>query len=140
MSVSSLAITTTGTGVAVFAVLGLKTSVLVSLYDDGTAAEVDAGAPSRAALQLAGSLVAAWMREPFGSMESAARALKDFSRDIWCGRVDEWLKWMGRDDCKSLPASPYFSHEQPDSNSVRGGFLAQFAVGNLNLDAHSRPT
>ena len=142
MSVSSLAITTTGTGVAVFAVLGLKTSVLVSLYDEGTAAEVDAGAASRAAFQLAGSLVAAWMREPFGSMERAARAHKDFSRDIWCGRVDEWVKRIGQDGCKSLPASDarYFSHEQPDSTSVRGGFLAQFAVVKLNLDAHSRPT
>ena len=97
VSVSSLAITTIGTGVAVFAVLGLNMSVLVSLYDEGTAALVDAGAPSRAVFQLAGSQAAAWTREPFGSMERAARADKVFSRDIWCGRVDEWLKRTGQD-------------------------------------------
>ena len=97
VSVSSHAMTTMGTGVAVFAVLGLKMSVLVSLYDSGTAAFVDAGARSRAAFQLAGSQAAGWTREPLGSMERAARADKEISRDIWCGRVDEWLKRAGEE-------------------------------------------
>lgn len=140
MSVSSLAITTTGTGVADFVVLGLKMRVLVSLYDEGIAAFVDAGAPSMAAFQLVGSQAAAWTREPSGAMERAARADKVFSRDIWCGRVDEWLKWTGQDGCKTLRAWAYFSPEQPDSNSIPGRFLAQFAVVKLNVDAHSRPT
>ena len=146
MSVSSLAITTTGTGVAVFAVLGLKTSVLVILYDEGTAAEVDAGAPARAAFQLAGSRAAAWTREPLGSMERAARADNVFSSDIGCGRgrgrADEWLERMGRvgQGCRSAYFRYFGSSFSPDSNTR---FLAQFAVVDavdLILDAHSRPT
>jgi len=73
MSILSLAIMTTGMGVVVFAVLGLKTRVSVSLYDEGTMAEVGWGAPSRVAFQFVGSWAAAWKREPFGLMERAVR-------------------------------------------------------------------
>lgn len=68
VSVSSRAITTTGTVAAVLAVLGLKTMVLMSSKDVG--AEGDAFMASR---QLAGEDVSAWVTVAVGVMESPAK-------------------------------------------------------------------
>ena len=69
VSVSSRAITTTGTGIALFAVLGLKTMVLISSKDFGDEVSAD-----NASLQDAGEFVAAWETVTAGLIERAARA------------------------------------------------------------------
>lgn len=68
VSVSSRAITTTGTGVAVFAVFGLNTSVLISSKDFG-ASEV----ALRASRQVAGEVVSLCATLPDGVIERLAK-------------------------------------------------------------------
>lgn len=69
VSVSSRTITTTGTGAAFFAVLGLKTMVLISSKDFGDEVSAD-----NASFQDAGEFVAAWEIVATGLIERAASA------------------------------------------------------------------
>ena len=78
VSVSSRAMTTTGTGVAVFAVFGLYTRVLINSNDSGT--ELVA---SKASRQDAGELVSAWDTVAVGVIERDAReAVKEDIVDV----------------------------------------------------------
>ena len=69
VSVSSRAITTTGTGVAFFAVLGLKTMVLINWKDFGEDVSAD-----NASFQDAGEFVALWETAAVGLIERAISA------------------------------------------------------------------
>jgi hypothetical protein len=68
VSVSSRATTTTGTTVAVFAVFGLNTSVLISSKDFG-AEDV----PCKVSRQVAGEVVSLWDTLPDGLIEMLDR-------------------------------------------------------------------
>ena len=67
VSVSSRAITTTGTGVAVFAVFGLYTRVFMS--SKGAGADPEA---IRVSFHVAGEVVSAWLRVVEGLMDKAS--------------------------------------------------------------------
>ena len=84
VSVSSEAIRIKGVGAADFAVLGLNTSVFVSLYSEGTVAALE-GASCSADFQDEGSVVTdAWERDPCGSILQDANAESVVSRVIEC--------------------------------------------------------
>ncbi len=70
VSVSSRATTTTGTGVAVFAVFGLYTRVLISWKSLG-----DAGLAARASLHAWGEFACSWSRVAMGLIAELARAV-----------------------------------------------------------------
>ena len=78
VSVSSLAMTTTGTGVAVLAVLGLYTSVLMSSNEAGADPEA-----SRASFQLAGDVVSTCVMDAVGFMDSAASLSASAAAMVW---------------------------------------------------------
>lgn len=82
-SVPSLAITTRGTGVAVFAVFGLYTIVLMSSKDPGTD-----GFPPRASRQAAGELAGACSTVAAGVIERPAKDFVIFSREPICKGIE----------------------------------------------------